>query len=179
MTAGDSVSFAKSSADCSPSDGWTLAYRLFGPVGAAAPALIDVACTVAEDGGGWTVTIPASATTSVVGDGTYRLTGRATKATTSEALTLYNGTLRVLANPLSATPSTLVTHAERSLALIEQAIEGRLPADMEHYQVDGKAVGKIQMRDLMKLRAYYRSQVWKLRNPGQAAPRRLVRFSGA
>lgn len=176
MTAGDTVSFAVSPSECSPADGWALAYRLFGPIGAAAPAGIDVALAVAVDGSAWTATLTAAQTTPVVADGTYRLTGRATNATTSEARSVYNGTLRILANPTTATPSTLVTHNERTLALIEAAIERRVPADMQSYQIDGRVVTKIPIKELLGLRAHYKHLVWKQRNPGKSAPSRRVRF---
>lgn len=173
------MSFTKSLPNCAASDGWAVQYRLVGPLGVATDPLVDEVVDAVADGAGWTITFTADATGDVISDGSYRLVGRASNAATSEATTVYDATCRILANALEASPSDLLTHAERCLTLIEAAIEKRLPADMEHYQIDGKVIGKIQMLDLMKLRTKYRVEVYRARNPGRAGPQRLVRFGNA
>ena len=70
------------------------------------------------------------------------------------------------------------THAERMVAIIEQRIEGRLPADLQQFQIAGRAVVKIPIKELLELRGYYANQVWNERHPGQRR-RVRVKFTGA
>lgn len=174
ITAGDTVQFTRTFGDYNPTDGWALTYRLVGPMGKSTGALVNTTVTAAPQASGWLVAFAPADTADVIEDGSYRLVGRVTRG--SETYTIYAGVVALKANPLSASPLNLLTHAERTLAIIESKIEGRLTADLEHYQIDGRAVGKIEIRELMKLRARYRHEIWRQRNPGKAAPQRLVRF---
>lgn len=177
IVAGDTVAFTKVLAAYSIADGWLLTYRLVGPLGVGAVPVVDKTITpVPVINGAWQVTFAPTDTAAVVTDGTYRLVGNVALA--GEKHTIYDAIVIVQANPLTATPTNLLLHAERALAIIEAAVEGRLTSDMEHFQIDGKLVGKIEMRQLMRLRARYRHEVWRLRNPGVANARRLVRFGG-
>jgi hypothetical protein len=167
IVAGDTVVFTKVLADYSVVDGWAMKYRLFGPMGIGAAPIVDKTITpVPIVNGLWQITFAPADTSAVVADASYRLVGQVSLS--GETHTIYDATLRILANPITATPTNLLSHAERTLAIIEAKIEGRMTADMEHYQIDGK---------LVRLRARYRFEVWRQRNPGVAAPQRLVRFS--
>ena len=176
IVAGDSLSFARTIPNCPSSDGWVVSYRMFGPLANGTGAAVNSTVSAVADGAGWTVTFAATVTVAVITDGTYRLVGRATNATTSEALTVYDAPIRILANPITATASSMLTHAEKMLTLIEAALEGRVPADMQSYAIDGKQITKIPVKELLAMRATYSAQVWKARNPGTSGPRRLVRF---
>lgn len=175
IVAGDTVQFTKGLGDFSALDGWVLKYRLFGPVGTAATPLVDKTVTGAVQGGGWLVAFAPADTAAINADGTFRLVGQVSLS--GETHTIYDAVVVIDANPLTTTPVASQTHADRALALIEAAIEKRLPADMEHYQIDGKSVGKIETRQLMRLRARYRHEVWRQRHPTLAAPQRTVVFS--
>ena len=174
ITAGDTVQFTRTFPSYSSSDGWALTYRLVGPLGSSTGALVDKTVTATPDASGWLVAFAPADTADVVVDGSYRLVGRV--SLNGASYTVYAGVVAIKANPLEASPANLLTHAERTLTIIEAKIEGRLTADLEHYQIDGRAVGKIEIRELMKLRARYRHEIWRQRNPGKAAPQRLVRF---
>jgi hypothetical protein len=63
-----------------------------------------------------------------------------------------NGEIQVLPNPALAFGAT---HATRTLAIIEAAIEGRLPRGLETYAIDGQSIAKIPIEGLVKLRSIY------------------------
>ena len=54
----------------------------------------------------------------------------------------------------AAQGNSALSHAERSLAVIEAALEGRLPGGMETYQIAGQAVSKMKIKELMELRGH-------------------------
>lgn len=179
IVAGDSVQFTKSFGTFSALDGWVLKYRLVGPLGIVG-STVDKTVTATQQAagsGGWLVAFLPADTAGAKANGSYRLVGQVSLA--SEIHTVYDGVVRVTANPLTATVVDLLTHAERTLTIIEAKIEGRLTADLEHYQIDGKAVGKIKWTELVAMRAKYKQEIWRLRHPGVSAPRRVVRFGGA
>jgi hypothetical protein len=66
--------------------------------------------------------------------------------------TVRNGEIQVLANPALAFGAT---HATRTLALIEAAIEGRIPRGLETYAIDGQSIAKIPIEGLIRLRSVY------------------------
>lgn len=177
IVAGDTVQFTRVFGEFSALDGWALTYRLVGPLGSSTGALVDETVTGTPQGGGWLVAFAPAATANVKARGTYRLVGRVSLAADSHAV--YDGVVQLEANPFTASPADQLTHAERMLTVIEAALEGRLTVDMEHYQIDGKLVGKIQTADLMRYRAKYRTEIWRARHRGSAGPSHVVRFGGA
>jgi hypothetical protein len=66
--------------------------------------------------------------------------------------TVGGGEMQVLANPALAFGAT---HATRTLAIIEAAIEGRLPRGLETYAIDGQSIAKIGIEALVRLRSIY------------------------
>lgn len=170
FVAGDTVQFTKSLMDFAPADGWTLKYQLVGP-----QTIDGSPFTAAVVGGQWQITIPASASANIVSAGSWRLLGWV--ELNGERYTVYDGIVGLRPNVEQASLAGLQTHEERALAIIEAKVEGRLTADLETYQIDGRAVTKIPVKDLLQLRAHYRHLVWKQRNPGRAAPSRKVVFN--
>ena len=67
------------------------------------------------------------------------------------------------------------THAERTFAVIEAALEGRLTKDLESYQIAGRSISKIPVETLMKMRGRYAGLVREERT-GRATRRHLIRF---
>jgi hypothetical protein len=97
------------------------------------------------------------------------------------------GEMVVLANPAIAVAGT---HATRTLAIIEAALEGRLPRGLETYVIDGQSIAKIPIKQLVEMRSIYadwvRSEYAQDRiNRGESNPRnsfarfRRVRSSGS
>lgn len=51
------------------------------------------------------------------------------------------------------------THASRTLALLEAAIEGRLPGGTASYSIGGRNIAKIPLAELHSLRLKYKQEV--------------------
>lgn len=146
-----------------PASSWTLAYRLNGP----SPRTI----TATADGDTFCVRAPAATTRNMTG-GVYELVGYVTDGT--DRFTVYESTVLVAEDP--ARKAAFTSHAEKTLAILEAAIEGRLTADIESYQVEGRAVNKIPVAELRRLRGFYAAAVWRERNPGRLSRNVEVRF---
>ena len=166
LTAGDSWRWDRSLTDYSAADGWVLSYALLGA--AAFPIAGEVITAV---GAGWEIRVPAAATADLTA-GSYRLIGYVTKA--PDRFEVYRGRVIVAAN--FAILSDGLSTAERELVIVDAAIAGRLTADLQSYQVQGRAVAKIPIEELIRIRGTLRSQVWRDRHPGQLAQRVQVRF---
>lgn len=170
FVAGDTVKWYKSLADYTPQDGWTLKYRIVG-------GTIDLTKTADASSGTWLTTIDAADTAAIVADTTCRMIGWVEQGT--EKWTVFDDYVRVKPNLRTATATNLKTHEVRTLEAIESVIEGRATADLEQYQVNGRAVTKIPMTELFQLRGMYRAIVWRQQNPGASFPSHAVRFSSA
>lgn len=166
LNAGDSWRWDKALADYPASDEWALSYVLLG----AASFPIAGANRITVDGDGWQIRVPASATENLAA-GSYQLAGYVTKG--EERFEIYRGRVTVAAN-LAVIADGRST-AERELAIVEAAIAGRLTADLESYQVQGRAVNKIPMEMLQSIRGKLRAQVYRERT-GRLGPRVEVRF---
>lgn len=155
-----------------PADGWALKYA-FRYVAAVAftdnQTKLDYTAPAAVNGGGWEITIPKTVgvgpKTEGLTPGTYRWQAYVEKAT--ERYTVAEGVLTVRPNFESAAVGQLQSHAEKTLAIIEAALEGRLTSDIESYQIAGRAISKIPIAELSVLHGKYLSRVQRERNPGQ------------
>ncbi len=74
----------------------------------------------------------------------------------SQRYTVGNGTVKLVANPAAAYGTT---HASRTLAIIETALEGRLPRGLEMYTIGGQQVQKLTHEALSRLRDKYKAEV--------------------
>ncbi len=149
IVAGDTVQWTKSIADYLATDGWTLSYSFRIPGSAATPITFDAD----PDGANYSVDQDPSTTadwppgayvwTSYVDDGTHRHT-------------VGTGPVTIFASPEEALGTT---HASRTLAIIEAALEGRLPRGLEMYTIDGQQVQKLTHEALSRLRDKYKAEV--------------------
>lgn len=159
IVAGDTVQWTKSLCDYTPGDGWTLKYRLVGG---------NVTSTVTADTstypGLYFLTFAATVTAAVVTETPMRLIGWVESG--SERHTVYDAVVGVLPNAAVATPANLLTHAERTLAVIEAAIEGNTSSAIQSYSIGGRSVSKYSPADLMRLRGQYAYEVKLQRNGG-------------
>jgi hypothetical protein len=69
------------------------------------------------------------------------------------------------------------TFEERTLAAIEAVIGGRATSDIEAYQIAGRAVTKIPMKELLRLRGIYKAVVWRQQHPGKIGKPWKIDFS--
>lgn len=136
--------------DYPPSDGWTLSYALRG-----ASDALDITAVTSELGDYYEIREDAYDSQELAaglyhwaryvenGDGDRHERGR--------------GTLRILTDFAAA--ATYQTHEQRVLAVLDAAVEGRLTTDMEQFSIRGRAVTRIPMAELLKLRGQYRVMV--------------------
>jgi hypothetical protein len=146
IVAGDSVSWTKSVQDYPATDGWTLNYSFQRLGSTATPISIEAD----PDGAGYSVALDNSDTANYVA-GNYIWTAFVDDGDT-ERHRVATGTLTILANPAAALGST---HASRTLALIDLAIEGRVPRGLTEFSIQGQQITKIAIADLVKLRSIY------------------------
>lgn len=173
-TAGNTWTWTKRFNSYAPTESggtWTLSYALAG-----SRTLDWDASWVTTSGNVWTITIPASKTSIPAGryEWTAILTGGSGYA--GQRFTPEWGVLTVTANPALLAPGDTVAFAETQLAMVESVLSGRITADVEAYSIGGRQITTIPFAELWALRGRLRSEVWKLRNPGLAAPSRLIAF---
>lgn len=174
ITAGSTVKWAVVSGTYPASEGWALSYAVNG-----ASTLLWSAGYVTDDGTTYTVTLPASATATLVA-GVHELT-RIWTGSGSYAGEVYREALppvTVVADPSTQGPGDRLAFAEQNLAYVEAAITARLKGDVpQEYQIGGRSVTKMSLADLRSMRRDLRAEVWQLRNPGQAFRSTYVRFT--
>jgi hypothetical protein len=159
IVAGTTVKFTRLLADFPPGAGWTYtiyfngANNVFNKAG------------VAQADGSFLVTI-APADTASLTPGAYRYAERVTNG--FEVYDMVGDELVVQIEPNLATApaGAFLTHAERTLGILEAALSGRLTADLESYQIAGRQVSKIPIKQLRELRGWYAAEVARAQNPG-------------
>ena len=165
ITAGDSLAWSRSLPDFPASDGWTLRYGAACTSPAAAAITFDAA--TAADGVGYAVALTPGQTASWPA-GCYLWSAYVTRDTpTAERRTLFRGEFVVLADPAST--AVALAHAQRTLKLIEDALESRIPLGLEDTTIDGQQITRIPIQDLYALREKYRDEVKDLERAASAA----------
>lgn len=147
ITAGNSLAWFVSFPDYPPADGWTLSYDLTGPTTQLAPTTVN--------GTGYQVAVLAT-TTAAWTPGDCLLTAFVSRSGGAERHVLYSVAAQILPNPVAAAPST---HAQRCLALIEAAMEGRIPRGLEETTIDGQMISRSPMAQLFDLHEKYGAKV--------------------
>jgi hypothetical protein len=169
--AGDTWKWSKSFASYPVSEGWALSYSFRG-----ASVLLDADVTIQANVVDWSVSVAANKTAPLI-PGTYRWAAFVTKA--GERYTADEGVLVVERNLSTAAAGDALSHAEKTLAIVEAALAGRLTADIEEYLINGKQVRKIGVPELKKLRKQYRNEVWRQRNGNKLGPQHQLTFGRA
>ena len=164
IVAGDTLTFTKAIANYLPSDGWTLNYSLQGATLAGSNSGLIEFDSDTNTGSVYEISVAAS-TTDDWAPGDYRWTAYVTGGS-SERYTVGTGTLTVLPDPASAVPTS---HAVRTLALIEAALEGRIPRGLEQTIIDGQTLIRIPLPELSRLRDKYRAEVRAEHNAARIA----------
>ena len=161
IQAGDSVSWSRTASGCSAADGWVVHYALRGP------SQIDLQA----DGNGevFTVTVGASVSAGwLAGDYVFSCFA---KRGADERKTLATGRVTILPDFASTNPDAR-SHAKRMLDAIEATLEKRATKDQMSYQVDGLAISRIPIPDLIQLRNKYRREYRREQEAaGVVAPR--------
>lgn len=155
------------------SDGWTIRYALAGP------AKLDIETTAGATDTERSVTVAAAATAAwntTTEARAFRWTRYAEKGSgeTLERYVVGEGRLLVQPNPSSMPEGG--TWNERMLAAIEATLAGRVVADVASYQINGRALNRLDFAELRRARRAYRAEVWRERNPGRSFPGLAVSF---
>jgi hypothetical protein len=165
FAAGTTVAYTRTLTDYPANGGWTLSLVLNG---------IDrLAKNAAANGADHAMTLLA-AETSPLRAGLYTFEERVTKS--PEVYTVSSGQVTVTANLTTAAVGELQSWEEKTLAVVEAALEGRLASDLESYQIAGRAVTKIPAKELMAIRNELSARVARMKNGGQIGRRHLARF---
>jgi hypothetical protein len=147
ITAGDTLQWTKALPDYAPADGWTLHYALdYGTT--------HIGITAGTSGTSHFVNVAAAITADYT-PGSYVWTSYVTN-TGGDRFTVERGSLTIFSNPASAASAS---HAERTLALIEAALEGRIPRGLEKTNIDGQELERIPIKDLEALQVRYQQKV--------------------
>jgi len=93
----------------------------------------------------------------------------------AERVLVDRGYVYIEENPLDIDgPVDQLSHAEKVLAAIEKRMESRVLSDHENYSIDGRALTRIPIMDLNKLRKQY---AWKVHEE-KAGRGEVKRFTG-
>lgn len=146
ITAGETVAWTKTLPDY-PATAWTLKYALQ----ASGKELITL--TAAASGAAHAITV-AAATSAAYAAGVYVWTAYVEQGSTRT--TVARGTVTIAASPLAALGST---HNTRMLALIQAALEGRIPNGLESTDIDGQRIDRTSVEILEALERKYQARV--------------------
>lgn len=161
LHAGDSVAWSRAVPAYPSAQGWTLHYVLNGP---------ERYTFEAAGGAAYGVSLPASQTAAWA-PGLYRWVALAVKD--DQRVTVDTGTIQIEPNWETATPVDVRTHAARMVALIETALEKRIPKDQQSYEIDGQRLDRIPVERLRELRMQYQRELGNQRRPGGPTGRKI------
>ncbi len=168
FSAGTTVRYRKRLSDYSASAGWTLKLHLAGAS--------VLAKTAVADGDDFVVTIEAVDTSGGFAAGLYKWVERVSNAG-GEVYEVHSGVVTILANLAEAGEGSEQEWIERAIAALKAQIEGRLPAGMESYQIAGRAVSKMPVKEAMALLGALESRLARVSNPGSVTRPVLVSFT--
>jgi hypothetical protein len=168
FAAGTTVSYRRRLTDYPASAGWTLRLHLAG-----ASVLAKTAVASGDD---FIVTIEATDTEGDFTAGLYKWVERVSNAG-GEVYEVGRGTVTVLSNLAEASEGSEQEWIERAITMLRAHIEGRLPAGMESYQIAGRVVAKMPIKEAMSLLASLESRLAGLKNPGFVTRPVLVSFT--
>ncbi len=167
FAAGTTVKYRRRFSHHPAGAGWTLTLHLAG-----ASVLAE---TAAADGDDFVLTIAAEDTAGAFTPGHYKWVERVSKD--GEVYEVAEGTVTVLPNLAEATEGSEQEWVERAIAMLRAHIEGRLPAGMESYQIAGRVVAKMPIKEAVALLATFESRLARLKSPDFVTRPVLVSFT--
>ena len=170
LRAGDSIAWTKSFGTYTSANGYQLKYRLIGSAG------VSAAFNAVASDDTWTTTITKAISTALAA-GTYTLVGWMEK--TLERITVSETSIQILANLVDAAAATDTrSHARKTLALLETAIESYAVRPVEQISIAGRTWTRPSLEQLLRLRSRYaklvRIEVEKERRAKGLTPKRIV-----
>jgi hypothetical protein len=133
-----------------PSDAYSLAYTFAPRIGGTATVV-----SATGDADGWLVEVPGATTAPLV-PGTYAWSLVATRISDGASASIVCGVLEVTPNPAGGTDTR--TTARRHLDAINAVLDGRITKDVESYSIEGRALTRVPLEVLHKLRARYMAE---------------------
>lgn len=163
LIAGDGYTIDLTLGDYLPSQGWVGALYLRG---------IQVLKVNGVTNGDQHRFVLRSVSTSNLAEGTYEYAVTVTK--NNERTTVMTGFVSVKAD--FATAGVRVSHIERTLSAIEDAIAGRVTDDVQSISIAGRNIQHIPILELIELRALYTKELAALKGTSGSV-RRTVRLN--
>jgi hypothetical protein len=167
FTAGETVKFRRTFDDFAPPD-W--AYKIYFN---GASNILNKAATTDTDNA---FLITLTPTDLAVAAGIYRFLERVTNSGTGEVYTVGEGVVQIELDLATASAGAHLTYWEKTLSVVEAALTGRLTSDIQSYQIAGRAVNKIPIKELLAIRGIARANVWKAANPCRISEPVLIDF---
>ena len=115
-----------------------------------------ITITASASGDDYLVSV-AAGTTASYSTGVYRWQAYITRTSDSARVTIDSGTFEVLPNR-SANTADPRSHAKTMLDKIESVLSGRADGDVASYSINGRALTKIGVEELMAWRDRYRAE---------------------
>jgi hypothetical protein len=166
LVAGDTWAWNKTLASYPPAEGWTLGYAIRGQ-----SVLANIKVVVTVVGPSYSVKVlPVDTTPLIAGAYQWQSFVDGSGAHAGEHYTVEQNVFTVVPSMTAIADNSAVTHAERTLLLIEAKIEGRITADHESYSINGRSIMKIPTKELIRMRAIYQAKVYRLKNQGSLGP---------
>ena len=169
FSAGTTVRYRRSLSEYPAGAGWTLKLHLAGASVLARTAVAD-----SDD---FIVTIAAGDTAGGFAAGLYKWVERVSNEG-GEVYEVASGVVTILPNLAEASEGSEQEWLERAIAALKAQIEGRLPAGMESYQLAGRVVSKMPVKEAVDLLATLESRLARVSNPGFVTRPVLVSFTG-
>ena len=158
LTCGVAWDWYKALPDYPRSDGWQAVWYLHGAFNLTVTATTGPSDTV------YAASVIASSTASLLtGDVPASITWDLWVVNGSEKHALETGIFLVRPN-LSTPPTAQKSHDELMLDAIRATLESRATADVESYQINGRALNRIPFDQLRKAEAYYAQRIYRRRN---------------
>lgn len=169
FAAGTTVRYRRRLSDYPASAGWTLKLHLAGAS--------VLAKTATADGDDFVVTLAAADTAGAFAAGLYKWVERVSNVD-GDVYEVASGVVTVLPNLAEASDGSEQEWLERAIVALKAHIEGRLPAGLESYQIAGRVVSKMPVKEAVGLLATLESRLARLGNPGFVTRPVLVSFTG-
>jgi hypothetical protein len=157
FTAGETVKFTRTF-DVYEAPDWAYTIYFNGP-----SSVFSKAASTGPDGFDVTLT----PTDLAVPAGIYRYIERVVNSSTGEVYTVGQGVVQIELDLATAPAGACLTFWEQQLAIVEAALANRLTIDQQSYQIAGRAVVKIPIKELMMIRGIAKLNIWRQANPGR------------
>lgn len=148
-----SASFTSQNTNYTPANGYVLTYFIRGS------SNLTVVGTANDANDGWTVKLTSKSTFNFSA-GLYEYIARVSKD--GDSFTVETGRLTLKANLANVEQGTRVNHVQHTISVLEDAIEGRITADVQQFSIGGRQLLHIPITELVNLRDRYKRELKRL-----------------